>query len=322
MTVRAPRHPGHAKACFYIDLTRPPDTMFSGLSAFPLTPLSETALDEAAFIRLIQRLVAAGVDSICALGSTGSYAYLTRAERARIARLAVEHAGPVPVMVGVGALRTREVLDLVHDAQLAGVQGVLLAPVSYQPLRSEEVYGLYEAVSGALSVPLCVYDNPRTTHFEFSDELHGRIAQLPHVASIKIPPVSADLDVARQRVAHLRAGIPAHVSIGISGDASAACGLLAGCEAWYSVIGGLFPEVALAITRAALGGDAQLALHHSGQLAPLWALYAQYGSVRVVAGAAEILGLAPAGCLPLPLQPLPPGVQRHLETVLADLALR
>ena len=58
--------------------------MFTGLSAFPLTPLSNDAVDEAAFIRLVERLGEAGVDSITALGSTGSYAYLSSDERSRV----------------------------------------------------------------------------------------------------------------------------------------------------------------------------------------------------------------------------------------------
>lgn len=48
--------------------------MFAGLSAFPLTPLAGDQLDKHAYARLIERLVTAGVDSITALGSTGSYA--------------------------------------------------------------------------------------------------------------------------------------------------------------------------------------------------------------------------------------------------------
>jgi len=162
--------------------------MFTGLGAFPLTPLRDGAVDEAAFARLVERLAAAGVDSICALGSTGNYAYLDLAERKRVARLAVRHAGGVPVIVGIGALSMRDVLELAEDAQRAGAGAVLLAPMSYQRLADEEVFGLYEAVTQALSVPLVVYDNPGTTHFEFSDALHGRIARLPHVASIKSRP--------------------------------------------------------------------------------------------------------------------------------------
>jgi len=276
--------------------------MFTGLSAFPLTPMNENGIDEAGFITLIERLVSAGVDSIGALGSTGSYAYLTRVERARVAQIAVAHAGKTPVIVGIGSLRTRDVLALADDAQQAGVSGVLLAPVSYQKLSADEVFGLFEAVSRTLSVPLCVYDNPGTTHFEFTDELHGRIAQLPNVKSIKIPGVPADPVAAKARVDRLRALIPAQVSIGVSGDAFAATGLNAGCEAWYSVIGGLFPKTALAITRAAQAGNGEEATRLSERLKPLWALFGQYGgSLRVVAAAAELQGLVKQPCLPLPL---------------------
>ncbi len=296
--------------------------MFSGLSAFPLTPVNEERVDEAAYITLIQRLVNAGVDSIGALGSTGSYAYLTRAERFRIAQLAVQHAENTPVMVGIGALRTKDVLLLAEDAQKAGASAVLLAPVSYQALNSEEVFSLFDAVTRTLSVPLCVYDNPGTTRFEFSDELHGRIALLPNVASIKIPGMPSDTSAAKARVERLRALIPAHVSVGVSGDMYASTGLNAGCEIWYSVIGGLFPETALAITRAAREGNQQEAIRLSEQLAPLWALFRQYGgSLRVIATAAELLGLVRAPCLPLPLRALAGNERQQLASLLAELKL-
>ena len=296
--------------------------MFSGLSAFPLTPMDESGVDEAAFIRLIERLASAGVDSIGALGSTGSYAYLSHPERARMAQLAVAHAGKVPVIIGIGALRTRDVLTLAEDAQKAGASAVLLAPMSYQKLSADEVFEHYAAVARNLSVPLCVYDNPGTTHFEFTDELHGRIAQLPNVRSLKIPGVPADPAAAKARVERLRALIPAHVSIGVSGDAFGALGLNAGCEAWYSVIGGFFPKTTLAITRAAQAGNAQEATRLSQRLQPLWALFAQHGgSLRVVAAAAELMGLAAHPCLPLPLKALDGAGREQLAALIDTLDL-
>ena len=161
--------------------------MFTGLSAFPLTPLDDDRFDEHAYAGLITRLVDAGVDSIGALGSTGSYAYLDRDERRRVARSTVRLAGRTPVIVGVGALRTSHVRALVQEAQEAGAAGVLLSPMSYQALTEDEVFGLYEDVTADLSVPLVVYDNPGTTHFAFSVELYARVAALPNVAAIKIP---------------------------------------------------------------------------------------------------------------------------------------
>lgn len=295
--------------------------MFHGLSAFPLTPMNEDAIDEAAFARLLERLALARVDSICVLGSTGNYAYLSMAERKRLAELALDHASDVPMMVGIGALRTRDVLALAEHAQKAGAGAVLLAPVSYQKLTDEEVFGLYEAVTRSLSVPLCVYDNPGTTHFTFSDELHGRIAQLPRVGSIKIPGVPAEAEAARQRVQRLRALIPPHVTIGVSGDAHGAAGLNAGCDAWYSVIGGLLPAPLLAITRAAQAGNAGEASRLSGHLQPLWALLQRHGSLRVAAAAAELLGLVASPSLPLPLQALAGEDRQQLSRVLKELGL-
>ncbi|MCY1357672.1 4-hydroxy-tetrahydrodipicolinate synthase [compost metagenome] len=297
--------------------------MFTGLSAFPLTPMKDQRVDEASFIRLVTRLVEAGVDSIGALGSTGSYAYLTRTERARVAELAVQHAGNVPVMVSIGASGTREVLQLAEDAQKAGVNAVLLAPVSYQKLTGEEVFDFYKTVSESLSVPMCVYDNPGTTHFDFTDELHGRIAHLPNVRSIKIPGVPTSPIEAKSRVDKLRALIPFNVTIGISGDATAATGLNAGCDAWYSVIGGLFPEIAVAITRAAQQGNFEEALRRSNDLQPIWDLFRECGgSLRVVATAAELKKFVSEGSLPLPLKSVSGDLRLKIGSIVDELKLK
>lgn len=295
--------------------------MFTGLSAFPLTPMDEQRIDEEAFTRLVSRCAAAGVDSITALGSTGSYAYLTRQERARVARLAVEHAAGVPVVVGIGALRTRHVLELADDAQEAGAAGVLLAPVSYQRLTPADVVGLYEDVTAQLSVPLAVYDNPGTTHVTFTDDLYRAVAGLPGVASIKIPGVPEGAAVAAERVAELRALLPAHVTIGISGDAHAARGLLAGCQAWYSVLGGTLPDLAVQLTRAALEGRPDEATALSDSLTPLWHLFARFGSLRTIAAVAEHLGLVTRPSLPLPIRGLGDAERGDVARVVDALGL-
>jgi 4-hydroxy-tetrahydrodipicolinate synthase len=276
--------------------------MFTGLSAFPLTPFADDQVDEGAFARLIERLATSRVDSITALGSTGSYAYLTADERARVARLAVEHAGTTPVFIGVGALRTSQVLANIDSAETAGAAGILLAPITYQPLTHDDVFELFRTVTEHTELPVIVYDNPGTTHFAFTTDLYARIAELPRIASIKIPGVPRDPSEARQHVAAIRGVLPENVTIGVSGDASAATGLNAGCQAWYSVIGGTLPDLALSITRAAQEGRAAEADALSQRLTPLWARFAEFGgSLRVVAAIAEHLQLAPRQCLPLPI---------------------
>ncbi|RPD99743.1 dihydrodipicolinate synthase family protein [Candidatus Pantoea deserta] len=296
--------------------------MLTGLSAFPLTPVTPSGVDEKGFIRLLARLTAAKVDSIGALGSTGSYIYLTRQQRERIAALAVEHAEGIPVMICIGAVATAEVLLLAEDAQRAGASALLLPPVSYQRLNDDEVFGLFETVARSASVPICLYDNPGTTHFTFTPELYGRIAALPGVQSIKIPGVAAQPDRALAQINALRAALPQGVSLGVSGDAFAALGLNAGCDLWYSVCGGLFPQTAKALTTAAAQGDRDRVTELSARLEPLWELYRKHGgSIRVMAAAAGILGLTDPDCLPRPLLPLSTADRAEVAAVIAALEL-
>jgi 4-hydroxy-tetrahydrodipicolinate synthase len=296
--------------------------MFRGLNAFPLTPLAGDRIDEKSFIANIERLSASGVDAITALGSTGVAAYLSHDERTRVAELAVRHAGTVPVAIGVSALRTSQVLEHIAAAERAGAQGLLLAPVSYQPLTEHDVFELFRTVSERTDLPVIVYDNPGTTHFTFSLELYARITELPGIASIKIPAVPTDPEAAAARIAAVRAVIPEHVTIGVSGDMAAASGLNAGCDAWYSVLGGTLPDLALRIARPALAGAADEATAASAALEPIWELFRDFGgSIRVIAAIAEALGYAPAHCLPLPIQGLNKTERERVLIALGELGL-
>lgn len=294
--------------------------MFTGLSAFPLTPLVNGDIDERRFISLIENLVNAGVDSIGALGSTGSYAYLTREQRFTTTKLAVSAASGIPVITSIGAVRTDDVMRLAEDAQQAGVSGVLLAPVSYQPLSAAEVFRLYERVATELSVPLCIYDNAATTGFDFSDELLIALSYLDNIGSIKLGEFPADPVHAVQRVGLLKSQMARGVTLGISGDTQSTAGLLAGCDIWYSVLGGLFPHYALKLTRAALHGDTTGTRLLDMPLEPLWAFYRRHGSLRVIASIAEILGIVQSPSLPFPLQTLIGKEMADLKATLEQLS--
>lgn len=297
--------------------------MFTGLSAFPLTPITTNGVDEQGFSKILARLTAARVDSMGILGSTGSYAYLTREQRKRIATLAKQLAGDIPVMVCVGAISTDAILHLAEDAQSAGADALLLPAVSYQSLRNEEVFALFETVTRQVSVPVCVYDNPGTTHFTFTDELHGLLSSLECVHSVKIPGVPDNPAAARERVDALRKHLRPGVTIGVSGDAFAGLGLNASCEVWYSVCGGLFPETAKQITEAAAANDHARVTALTARLEPLWALFRKHGgSIRVIAAAAGVLGLTDTDCLPRPLLPLSAGDIADIARVITMLELK
>jgi 4-hydroxy-tetrahydrodipicolinate synthase len=295
-------------------------TMFQGLSAFPITPADEAGhVDTAALARLLERLVAAGVDSIGLLGSTGSYPFFDRLQRRRAIEAAREAvAGRVPLLVGIGALRTGDAVQFGLDAKAAGADALLLAPVSYTPLTDREVFTLFETVAGAVDLPLCIYNNPGTTHFTFGVELQARLSQVPGIVAVKNPAPEASVVAAEHAALHGR--VPPGFALGYSGDWRATEALLAGGEAWYSVLAGLFPEPCRQILQAVRAGDADRARALDAGLKPLWDLFIQYSSLRVVYAAANLLGLCQAAP-PRPILPLEAAAQDRVAETLQQLGL-
>src|SRR5215217_6638735 len=142
--------------------------ILEGLSAFPITPSDATGQVNVAALRtLVARLCAAKVNSIGLLGSTGTYVYLSRSERRRALEATLDEVGgQVPILVGVGALRTDEAMRLAQDAKAAGAAAGLLAPVSYTPLTEDEVFEHFKVVAGESKLSIVIYDNFATTHFK------------------------------------------------------------------------------------------------------------------------------------------------------------
>lgn len=272
--------------------------LFSGLSAFPITPMTpEGEVISPDLQQLVRRIEAGGADSIGLLGSTGTYMFLSREQRRCAVAAAVEAVASIPIIVGVGAMRTDEAQALARDAAEEGASGLLLAPVSYTPLTEEEVFQHFLAVASATDLPLCIYSNPGTTNFTFRPELVARLAAIPTVAAIKLPlPASGDIAT---DLATFRQAAPS-LSIGYSGDWGCKAALLAGADCWYSVAGGLFPEQAAALAAAAIKGDREAADRCDAVFVGLWDMFRAQGSLRLMYAAANMLGLTEA----LPPKPL------------------
>lgn len=292
--------------------------VLAGLSAFPITP-TDTAgrVDTQLLRKLVTRLVEAGVDSIGLLGSTGAYMYLDRAERLRAIEAALEEtSGRTPVVVGIGELRTDDAVLRAQDARAAGASAGLLAAVSYTPLMVDEVYEHFETVARESNLPIVIYDNPFTTHFHFTPELVARLARVPGIVAIKSIAGSAEETTAHLKLT--RANVPEEFSLGYSADANSTEAMIAGADTWYSVIGGMFPEICVGIVRAVQQGDAAEARRLNAQLEPVWDLFRQFSSMRVVYALADILGLGHV-VPPRPILPLDADARRRIAEVCAQL---
>lgn len=264
-------------------------TSFYGLSAFPITPADGNGrVNVETLSRLLERLCEAGVASIGLLGSTGVYAYLSCEERRRAVEAAIECVrGRARLIVGVGALRTDHAQALARDAEAAGVDALLMAPVSYTPLTQGEAFEHYRAVTNVSSLPLCIYNNPGTTHFTFGFELLEKLSHLPTVRAVKMPlPTNGDF---MGEMVNLRDRMD--LAIGYSGDWGMADAMLAGADAFYSVLGGMLAEPVMSLARAAKAADMGEAKRLDAALSPLWETFKVYGSLRVMYVLLDMLGM-------------------------------
>jgi 4-hydroxy-tetrahydrodipicolinate synthase len=255
---------------------------FTGLIAYPVTPFdAEGRVSHEDLRGFVGALASSGVDAITVLGSSGSFAYLDRAERSSVARTAIEAVdGRLPVAVGISSVGTREVLDAAVDAQASGAAGLVLSPVSYVPLTDDEVLAQVRAVCEATDLPVCLYNNPGTTQFDYSLRVVAELSALPEVVAFK--DTAADAATFNARHAELAALVPGGaLSHGVSGDVLMVSGEIA-ADAWHSGPAALLPAYYSRLRSAVVAGDQSEIDRVRHVLAPL---------VDHVAGLRKISGL-------------------------------
>jgi dihydrodipicolinate synthase/N-acetylneuraminate lyase len=150
-----------------------------------LTPFTEdgSALDTDGLAANVERLVGAGVGGLVPGGSTGEFTALTHAERRQLAEVTIEAAaGRVPVVVGTGALSTRETVELSVHAERAGAAAVMVVPPFYDAPRWPELKAHFQAVADAVSIPVMYYNLPGATGVELSA---AQLRELPGVTCLK-----------------------------------------------------------------------------------------------------------------------------------------
>src|SRR5579872_296675 len=134
------------------DMSHP---MFQGVFPALITPFRDGAVDEAAFVALVERQIAGGVHGLVPAGTTGESATLSHDEHRRVVELCVKTAaGRVPVIAGAGSNSTAEAIELARHAKAVGADAALMVTGYYNRPSQEGVYRHFEAVSAAVDIPV------------------------------------------------------------------------------------------------------------------------------------------------------------------------
>jgi 4-hydroxy-tetrahydrodipicolinate synthase len=225
--------------------------MFAGTYTALVTPFHNDQVDEAAFTRLIEGQITAGITGIVPVGTTGESATLDHAEHNRVIELGVKAAaGRCKVIGGTGSNSTAEAVSLTVEAEKLGCDAALLVAPYYNKPSQEGLFRHFGKIAEATKLPIILYSIPGRCGIEIGVETTVRLARaFPNIVAIKEAGGSVE------RVSALRAVLPPEFTI-LSGDDSLTLPFIAaGAEGVISVASNVVPLEVAALVNAALAGD-------------------------------------------------------------------
>jgi 4-hydroxy-tetrahydrodipicolinate synthase len=288
--------------------------MFAGVIPILATPFHEDeSLDLQSWQRLLEFMLALGVDGVTILGVLGESNRLNDEERQTLIETAVAVVDKrMPIIVGASATGTRTAAYLSRMAQDLGADAVMMTPAKEPVPNEDRIIELYRQVGQNISIPIVLQDHPAST------EVHmpaGLIVRIVHaVASIAC--VKEEAVPTAPKIRQIREGTgERHITIlsGLGG-LYAPFDLEAGSDGFNT--GFAFPEVLQALVAAAGQADWPLVHRIYSRFAALLVFEQQPG----VAVRKELLrrrGVIASGRVRHPGGSLPASQAAQLDALLA-----
>lgn len=285
---------------------------FTGVIPPICTPLdSDGAVDTRSLRRLVERLLAAGVDGVFALGSSGEAIYLDDAARRTVLEVVVGTvAGSAAVFAGALEASPARVIEQIRWIEAHPVDALVVTAPFYANVADAETTRHFEVVSAAASVPVLAYDIPgnvgRKLPAQVTIDLLGRGV----VAGLK--DSSGDM---HDLVEVLDAtGGDRACSIFTGSDVLAADSLAAGVDGLVPGLGNVCPDLFVELYAAHRTGDSAALRRAQAAVTALAGIFGvgeKYGLGRHASqvGALKAVlsrdGIIASPAVPAPLRPYP-----------------
>jgi 4-hydroxy-tetrahydrodipicolinate synthase len=266
-----------------------------GLVVPMVTPVTKTGnLDEPAVDRLVDFLLAGGVDGIFVLGTTGEGVSVPQSFRHRLVECTVNRVNRrAKVYVGLSDLKN---VAIANGYFHAGADAVVARPPVSYPLG--ELLPSFQSLLSGLEGPLILYNIPATTNVSIPLDVVGELVGHPRLAGIK------DSENNSERLEQLLGRFGAHpeFSVFVGVGTLMARGLKLGAEGIVPSVGNLIPNVCRSLCLAARRGDWGETECHAERMKAVAELY-QNGrtlgqSLATLKAALHCLGICSADVLP------------------------
>jgi len=284
-----------------------------------VTPVTRTGeIDEPAAWRLIEFLIAGGVDGIFVLGTTGEGASVPARARLRLVDLTVARVkGRVRVYAGIGDVPTQAVA-LGNEYLGAGADALVARPPVSYPING--LLPWYRSLLEGMSGPLIVYNIPAMTNVSIPLDVVEQLIGHPRLTGIK------DSENSRKRLETLLdrfSGRP-DFSVFVGVGALMAHGLKRGADGIVPSVGNLIPGACRELWQAARQKNWAAVDLCGARMMDVAALY-QDGrtlgeSLAALKGALHCRGICGLNVLP-PLLPLKEADLGRLRSVMTGQGL-
>lgn len=166
-----------------------PEQSLAGIHFMLPTPYQANGqVDLEAFQRLVGKAREVGCRGVVCLGVMGEAHRLSDDERDAVMAAVIAQAGKdVAVTVGVSSEANHLAALRAEEAQKAGATAVMVAPPRMAKPNDQVLFGYYEAVSRAITVPMVVQDLPQETGVHMSPEFIARLnKEVPRAVYLKL----------------------------------------------------------------------------------------------------------------------------------------
>ena len=288
---------------------------FEGIYPPVITPFrDDLSIDREGFVTVLEHLIASGVHGLIVGGTTGEVYAQSKEERVALMALARETVkGRLPLIVGVGAIRTEDCIELGQLAKDKGADGILVNAPYYACPTQLELAAHALAIDRAVNLPIMLYNYPGRTGTLMSAEFFDRVGRSANFAAIK--ESSGDINQL-----HLLARDYPHITLMCGMDDQALEFFAWGARGWVCGAGNCLAREHLALYEACvLENDFRKGRRLMSALLPLMGVLEQGGKfVQSVKHGCALAGL-PAGGVRRPLKAMTKEQRRELEMVIATL---
>lgn len=138
---------------------------FKGTGVAVVTPFkNDLSIDFAAMGRIIEHLIAGGVNYIVLLGTTGEASTLNRDEKSALRAFAIETIGKrVPLVLGMGGNNTSDLVSYIRESDLSGIDAILSVAPYYNKPCQKGLFQHFRQIALASPVPVILYNVPSRT---------------------------------------------------------------------------------------------------------------------------------------------------------------